>query len=133
VSDKLVPQPVGLNAEFYAHCAAGELRFQRCRDCATWRHPPRARCAACGSGEWEWALASGRGTVFSWTVTHRPLDPGFADEVPYAVVVAEMEEGPRLVGNLRGIDPTELSIDLPVQVVFETVADAVALTHFGPC
>jgi hypothetical protein len=128
---KLVPAPVGLNAEFYAHCAAGELRFQRCTACAVWRHPPRARCAACGSDSWDWALASGRGEVFSWTITHRPLDPGFADEVPYAVVIVETEEGPRLVGNLRGIDNRELVLGLPVRVVFETVADGVALTQFG--
>jgi uncharacterized protein len=129
---KMVPQPDGLNAEYYAFCAAGELRFQRCTACATWRHLPRARCAACGSDQWEWALASGRGTIYSWTITHRPLDPGFADEVPYAVVVAEMEEGPRIVGNLRGLAPSELTLGLPVEVEFETVSDTVALTHFRP-
>jgi uncharacterized OB-fold protein len=129
---KLVPRPVGLNAEFYAHCAAGELRFQRCTVCSTWRHPPRARCAACGSGEWEWALASGRGQVYSWTITHRPIDPGFADELPYAVLVVEMEEGPRLIGNLRGLAPADLRLGLRVDVVFETVAEHVALTHFRP-
>jgi uncharacterized protein len=127
---KLIPQPVGLNAEFYAHCAAGELRFQRCSACTTWRHPPRARCAACGSDQWEWARASGRGQVYSWTITHRPLDPGFADEVPYAVLVVEMEEGPRLVGNLRGPAPSELTLGLAVEVVLEPVSDTVALTHF---
>ena len=129
---KLVPQPDGLNAEFYAHCAAGELRFQRCTACATWRHPPRVRCAACGSDEYEWALATGRGRVYSWTITHRPLDPGFADEVPYAVLVVEMEEGPRLVGNLRGLEPSALSLGLPVEVVFEAVSPTVALTQFRP-
>ena len=129
---KLVPQPDGLNAEFYAHCAAGELRFQRCTACATWRHPPRVRCAACGSDEYEWALATGRGQIYSWTVTHRPIDPGFADEVPYAVLVVEMEEGPRLVGNLRELAPSELSLGVSVEVVFEPVADQVALTHFRP-
>jgi uncharacterized protein len=129
---KMVPQPDGLNAEYYAFCAAGELRFQRCTACATWRHPPRTRCAVCGSDQWEWALASGRGTIYSWTITHRPLDPGFADEVPYAVVVAEMEEGPRIVGNLRGLAPSELTLGLPVEVEFETVSDTVALTHFRP-
>jgi uncharacterized OB-fold protein len=129
---KLVPEPVGLNAEFYAHCAAGELRFQRCTACSTWRHPPRARCAACGSDAWEWSLASGRGEVFSWTITHRPIDPAFADEVPYAVLVVEMEEGPRVVGNLRGLAPSELTLGLPVRVVFEPVAEKVALTHFEP-
>jgi uncharacterized protein len=129
---KLVPQPDGLNAEFYAHCAAGELRFQRCTACATWRHPPRVRCAACGSDEVEWALASGRGQIYSWTITHRPLDPGFADEVPYAVLVVEMEEGPRLVGNLRELAPSDLALGLAVEVVFEPVAEHVALTQFRP-
>ena len=129
---KLVPQPVGLNAEFYAHCAAGELRFQRCTACSTWRHPPRVRCAVCGSDAWEWALASGRGRIYSWTITHRPIDPGFADELPYAVLVVEMDEGPRLVGNLRDLAPADLALDLVVEVVFEPVADQVALTHFRP-
>ena len=85
----------------------------------------RASGAACGSDEWEWALATGRGQVYSWTITHRPLDPGFADEVPYAVLVVEMEEGPRLVGNLRGLAASGRSS-------FEPVAD-VALTQFRPC
>jgi uncharacterized OB-fold protein len=129
---KLVPQPVGLNAEFYAYCAAGELRFQRCTACGTWRHPPRTRCAACGSDKWEWALASGRGNVFTWTVTHRPIDPGFADEVPYAILVVEMEEGPRLVGNLRDAAASQLTLGLAVDVVFEVVAERVALTQFRP-
>jgi uncharacterized protein len=129
---KLIPEPDGLNAEFYAHCAAGELRFQRCSTCATWRHPPRARCAVCGSDAATWELASGRGEVFSWTVTHRPLDPGFADEVPYAVLVVEMEEGPRLVGNLRELAPSALRLGLPVEVVLERVSERVALTQFRP-
>ena len=80
-----------------------------------------------------WALASGRGHVYTWTVTHRPIDPGFADEVPYAVLVVEMEEGPRLVGNLRDLAPSELTIGLAVEVVFEPVADNVAPHPFRPC
>lgn len=129
---RIVPNPVGLNAEFYAHCARGELRFQRCGACGVWRHPPRFLCAACGSPEWTWERSSGRGRIFSWTVTHQALDPAFADELPYAVVVAELDEGPRLVGNLRGITPAELALDLPVEVEFEPVSDRVALTHFVP-
>ncbi len=131
LANRLLPNADGLNGEFYAHCAAGELRFQRCTACAAWRHPPRARCAACGSDAWEWALASGRGRVYSWTVTHRPVDPAFADEVPYAILVVEMEEGPRLVGNLRGLAPSELRLDLPVEVEFEPVNEEIALISFG--
>jgi uncharacterized protein len=129
---RLVPNPVGLNAQFYAHCAAGELRFQRCAACRTWRHPPRYRCGACGSAEWAWERSTGRGHVFSWTVTHQALDPAYADELPYAVVVVELDEGPRLVGNLRGLAPAGLALGLAVEVEFEPVAEGVALTHFRP-
>lgn len=129
---RLVPATTGLTGEFYGHCARGELRFQRCDACGAWRHPPRYRCGACGSDAWTWTRSSGRGRVFTWTVTHRPIDPAFADEVPYAIVVAELEEGPRLVGNLRGLDPSLLRLDLPVEVGFDAAGEGVALVHFRP-
>jgi uncharacterized OB-fold protein len=66
--------------------------------------------------------------VFSWTVTHQQLDPAF--DVPYAVVVVELDEGPRLVGNLRGLAPAELALDLPVEAELEPVSEQVALVHF---
>ena len=128
MTDRLIPQPVGLNAEFYAHAAAGRLRFQRCTACATWRHPPRFLCAACGSDEWTWQPSSARGRVFSWTVTHRAVDPAF--DPPYAVVVVETDEGVRVVGNLRDGDPARLELDLPVEIVLEPVSDTVALLAF---
>jgi len=59
-------------------------------------------------------------------------DPAFADELPYAVVVVELDEGPRIVGNLVGIAPDELRIDQPVRVVLDRRSDVVALVDFGP-
>ena len=52
--------------------------------------------------------------------------------VPYAVVVVELEEGPRLVGNLRDLEPADLALDLPVEAVLEPISDTVALVHFRP-
>jgi len=129
---RLVPEPVGANAEFYAWCARGELRFQRCADCDTWRHPPRLACTACGSTRTTWSRASRRGRVWSWTITHQAFDPAFADEMPYAVVVVEADEGPRIVGNLQGIDAADLRLDLPVAIHLEAATDAVALIVFRP-
>jgi len=128
--ERLLPNPIGLNAELYAHWARGELRLQRCSDCGTWRHPPRFRCANCGSGRFTWELASRRGRVFSWTVTHRAVDPAF--EPPYAIVVVELPEGPRLVGNIVGLEPGALALDLEVVVELERVSDTVALVTFRP-
>jgi hypothetical protein len=127
---RILPTPTGLNAELYAFWAGGELRLQRCRPCRRWRHPPRYRCAACGSADAGWELACGRGHVFSWTITHRPIDPAF--EPPYAVVVVELEEGPRLVGTVAGIELSELRLDLPVVVELDAVSDTIGLVVFRP-
>ena len=124
------PSPSGLNAEFYAHGARGELRFQRCDECGVWRHPPRVLCPRCASESWQWARSSGRGRLFSWTVTHQPLAPGFGDAVPYVVAVVELEEGPRLVTGLRGVGASSLALDLPLEVAFERVSDAIGLHYF---
>jgi uncharacterized OB-fold protein len=127
---RMLPNPIGLNAELYAHWARGELRLQRCRDCNTWRHPPRYLCANCGSARFTWELTAGRGKVFSWTITHRAVDPAF--EPPYAIVVVELTEGPRLVGSLAGLDPADLALDLEVVVELEPVSDTIALVSFRP-
>ncbi len=121
-----MPAPVGPNAEFYAYLAKGELRLQRCSACGAFRHPPRHRCAACGSLDATWELASRRGRLFSWTVTHRPVDPAFTP--PYVVAVVELEEGPRLVGTTR--DDVELALDAPVVVEIEPVSEAVGFVWF---
>ena len=131
--DRIVPGPDGLGAEFYARAAeTGVLHLQRCDECSTWRHPPRVLCAACGSHTWSWQPTSGRGRVFTWTVTHRATDPAFAEHLPYGVLVVELEEGPRVVGNLRDLAPSELRLDLPVTVVLDRRSDTVALVDFTP-
>lgn len=128
-----LPEPDdALVVAFWEHCSRGELRFQRCADCGTWRHLPRVLCAHCRSAKWSWERSSGRGTIFSWTVTHQRLVRDFPDPVPYAVVVVELEEGVRMVSGIRGLEPTKLALDLPVEVVFETVDEGVKLPFFRP-
>ena len=121
-----------LGAEFWDHCNRGELRFQRCSECRTWRHLPRFACPECGSERWTWERSSGNGRVHSWTVTHQPLLRNFVEPVPYAVLVVEMDEGVRMVSGLRGLDPSALDLDLPVEVLFEAVAEGIRLPLFRP-
>ncbi len=121
-----------LAAAFYTECGKGHLSFQRCGDCDRWRHLPRQRCGECGSAAWTWEPSSGVGRVVSWTVTHRAPHPGFADQVPYAVVIVELEEGVRMVSGLRGLEPQALTLDLPVRVVFEPADEGRAVPFFGP-
>ena len=128
---RFTPSPEGLAAEFYQHLARGELRLQRCA-CGVWRHPPRVLCGRCGSERSEWTAVSGRGAVYTWTVTHQPLFPSFADDVPYAVVVVELDEGPRIVTAVRGMEPSALRIGLPVELRITRISDTVGLHWFVP-
>lgn len=128
--EKPLPGLEGLTAEFYAWCRSGELRFQRCEACGTWRHVPRPMCAECGSTKWQWQRSSGRGRVFTWTTTAMPLHPAFRDSVPYATVVVETDEGVRIVSQLLDCSPEEIAMDMPVEVVFDAVTDAVTLPKF---
>ncbi|MBP8926365.1 MAG: OB-fold domain-containing protein [Pseudomonadales bacterium] len=128
--DKPLPVLEGLSGEFYAWCRQGELRFQRCTDCGTFRHVPRELCAQCNSFAWEWARSSGRGAVYTWTVVQRALHPAFVDATPMAPVVVEMEEGVRLLGNMIDCAPQELAIGMSVEVEFEAVTPEVSLPRF---
>ena len=128
--DKPLPTMEGLTKEFYDWCKQSELRFQCCSDCGAWRHVPREQCAACGSQAWEWSRSSGRGTVFTWTVAERSMHPAFADDVPYAAVVIELEEGVRLVSEVVHCPTEALEVGMPVEVVFEDVTPDVTLPKF---
>lgn len=128
--DKPLPRLEGLSGEFYAWCRQGELRFQRCSACGSFRHVPRPMCPQCNSMDWEWARSSGRGEVYTWTVVERALHPAFMNATPLAPVVVEMEEGVRLLSTMVDCAPHELAIGMPVEVIFEAVTPEVTLPRF---
>jgi uncharacterized OB-fold protein len=109
-----------------------ELYFQRCRSCGTKRFYPRALCPVCLSSDTEWVRASGRGTVYTFTVTHQNQALGFRDELPYVLATVELEEGVRMLTNIVGCAPADVHIGMPVEVVFDDVTPEVTLAKFGP-
>ncbi|HMU89576.1 MAG: OB-fold domain-containing protein [Pseudomonadales bacterium] len=132
-----IPKPVAnptepLNREFWELCKSGFLHFQRCDDCGRWRHLPRHQCAGCGSPHWHWAVSSGRGKLFSWTISHMVLHPGFAGEAPYAAIVVELEEGVRMVSGLRDLPVDQMRLDMPLEVCFEQVTENFTVPLFRP-
>ena len=127
---KPLPELTGLAGEFYGFCREGELRFQRCSACSAWRHVPREICAACGSWDWEWERSSGRGEIFSFTVVGRALHPAFSDDVPYAPVIVEMDEGVRLLTQMKDLAVENIEIGMRVEVVFDSVTEEVTLPRF---
>ena len=128
-----LPRMDGMHGDFYRECARqGRLVFQRCEACGTPRHPPRVLCAKCGSDQVAWVPSAGQGAIFSWTVVHLAPHPAFASQVPYAVVVVELEEDVRIVASLRELAPEHLELGLPVEVVLEEVSEGVPLPYARP-
>ena len=117
---------------YWEALARHELYFQRCRACGTNRFPPRAVCPACLSSATEWVQASGRGTVYSFTVTHQNQAPGFRESLPYVLAVVELEEGPRMMTNVVGCAPDAVRIGMPVEVEYDDVTAEITLAKFRP-
>ncbi len=110
----------------------GRLVVQRCDGCGALRFPAYEICSKCNSTKARWVQVSGRGTVYSFNIMHQLYHPGFATEVPYAVVVVELEEGCKFVSNLLGVKPHEIKCGMLVEVVFEKLSDTVTLPKFRP-
>lgn len=129
---KAAPEPTPDTQPFWDGCAVGELRIQRCADCGLAYFYPRPVCPHCGSAGVEWFTASGEATLYSYVINHRPA-PGWEEEVPYAIAVVELAEGPRMMTSITGIPntPEELVLDMPLRVRFERRGD-VSLPVFGP-
>ncbi len=119
------------NAPFWEAVRNHRLVLQRCGECKIYRHPPVPMCPHCGSFDIEWVPSDGRGRVYSWIVVRRPTHPFFA-EVPYNVVLVQMEEGVRLFSNLLDVAPEEIRENMPVQVGFVDVEDDFTLFQFRP-
>ena len=94
-----------------------ELRFQRCAQCEHVQFLPGPMCSGCQSFDLEWFTSSGKGTVYSWSGVEQHAHPAF--EPPYTVLLVEMDEGPRVIAQLRGAEETELEIGMPVHVAWD--------------
>ena len=111
-----------ISAPYWDATLRGELLIQRCPACGHAQHYPRAVCTECGETP-EWERASGRGTVHTFTVIRQNHAKPFRELLPYVVAMVALDEGPMLMGNVVGCELDDVRIDLPVEVVFETVLD----------
>jgi len=127
---KPLPTITPATEAFYAGARAGELRVQRCAACGALRFPARSICSQCLSTDADWVAVSGRGEVFSFVVMHQIYHPGFADEVPYAVAIIRLEEGPKMLSNIVGMTASEIRVGMPVEVVFEPQSEEITLPKF---
>lgn len=121
------PDPV-INLETQAYWDAarqGQLLLKRCEDCGHTHYYPRAICPHCLSSRTQWYPASGRGTVYTYSVMRRA-------PVPYAIAYVTLEEGVTMMTQLVDCDFNRLRIGQPVRVTFRTTEGGHGLPVFTP-
>ncbi|MGE0385389.1 MAG: Zn-ribbon domain-containing OB-fold protein [Gammaproteobacteria bacterium] len=130
-ANRPIPTPTPESAPFWEHCRAHELWLQRCLDCARPFFYPRFHCPACASARVEWFRSGGRGRIYSFVINQRP--PPWMNG-PYVIALVELDEGPRMMGNLLGIEPTpaRVRVDMPVEVTFEDLDERISLPQWRP-
>lgn len=107
-------------APFWAGTKEQEFRYQRCNNCGTVVWHPRAHCTGCVDGDLEWKVSAGQGTVYSYSVVRQSYHPFFRGQVPYVVALVDLDEGPRFLTNVVGIeDPSEVVIGQRVALAWE--------------
>ncbi len=107
-------------AEFWRRTQDKVLAFQQCDDCAGVVFYPRRHCPSCGGANLAWQEASGRGCIYSFSVVRQSYHPFFRARVPYAVAWIDLDEGPRLLSNVVGVqNPGALAVGQRVRVEWE--------------
>lgn len=130
--EKLLPRIDEMNRPYWEGAKRHELLLQKCQECGHYRYPPGETCPSCLSDRLEWVKVSGRGSVYTWTVFHQAYHPAYKDDIPYAVVAVELEEGPRIITNLVNCRIEDITMGMPVEVVFDDVTEEVSLPKFRP-
>ena len=128
-----------VDAPYWAAALRSELVIQCCEQCQRLRFPPRPMCPDCQSSQHRWHTVCGRARIWSFAAPSSPLLPAFEQLTPYVSALAELEDHPhiRIVGpvltqadgEIKGVEPQQLSIGQAVTVAFKKLADDVAL----PC
>ena len=124
-----IPTPSPLSRPFWEGTKQGVLRLQQCTRCGGFEWTPQMACSRCLEETLQWVTATGRGSVYSYSVVHRPQGPAFVP--PYVVAIVTLAEGPHMLSDLVDVAPEDVRIGMDVEVAFEDVGE-VALYHFRP-
>jgi uncharacterized OB-fold protein len=128
---KPLPATDAISASFFEAASQGRLLFQQCAECGHRQFYPRGLCTSCGATP-EWAEASGRGTIHTFTVVRQYGAEPYKSELPYVVAVIELDEGVRMMGNVTGIDPDEIRIGLSVEAYALLAEEKIAIPYWRP-
>lgn len=109
--------PAMLTTEFWEEIKKGKLVRPVCQDCDNSFFSPQTLCPQCQSDNWKFRESSGKGSIYSFTIVHRPPDNAYP--TPYIIIDVELEEKWRMYSRLLECSPSEVHIGQPVEVSFQ--------------
>ncbi|WP_308295527.1 MULTISPECIES: Zn-ribbon domain-containing OB-fold protein [Streptomyces] len=128
-----IPEADDFTRPYWQAAAEGRLLVRRCRACARAHHYPREFCPHCWSEDVGWERASGRATLYTWSVVHRNDLPPFGERVPYTAAVVDLAEGPRMMTEVVDCPEAELRVGMALSADFRRTGDPVwAVPVFRP-
>ena len=119
---KPLPKITSDSRHYWEGCLNGELRYQFCEACNRAQFPPSSVCTHCHNSTLSWRVSAGLGAVFSFSIVHRAPTPEFKLEAPYPIALVELDEGFRIMVNIRGGNFSEIKIGSRVRIIFESTA-----------
>jgi uncharacterized OB-fold protein len=124
-----LPRVTDVDRQFWDGVQQERLLIQKCQECGRFQFFPRPLCGACLSLRLAWQEASGRGSVYSFTLVRVPRHPVFrklVEETGQPIVFAEIElaEGVRMLSQIVGCRPEDVRLGARVRVTFEPVPEA---------
>ncbi len=137
---RLEPRVGAESGPFWEATREGRLLVQWCTACDKGVFYPRSFCPYCGGapegdgGPLTWKEASGQATVHAFTVEHKPSAMGatFSNGEPYVVALVDLNEGVRMLTNVVGCPPDDVTIGMAVSVTWEPLTDGRQLPLFRP-
>ncbi len=115
----LPPLITKVSRPYWDALAQSRIALQQCESCARWIFYPRNICPHCGEMRLAWKTASGRATLYTFTVAEVPVSEDFANECPLILAVAELEEGIRIPTTLVRTPVNTIKIGMPLFPVFD--------------
>ena len=129
---KPLPTIAGETKVFWDGCKKGELIIQKCDRCNDYQFYPRGICSNCWTTDIKWVHSTGRGKVWTYTITYQNRTPGFAEDVPYVLALVELDEGVKMFTNIIECDPKEVKIGMDVEVTFVKANNFITIPYFKP-
>ena len=125
-----LPTPDQDTQVFWDAAKDGKLLIKRCAACQRAHYYPRPFCPHCWSSEVSWEEASGRATLYTYSIVYRNDLPPFAERVPYVAALVDLEEGPRAMSNVVDTEFETLEVGMELMVSFRPISEEITIPVF---